>query len=188
MKAILLDGYGTLVEITEKHHPFRMLGGDNKLARRAFYEKALCEDLTPEQLLAPFGMSECEIGSIVSRLNAETQSIRAFEDSIAFLNHLNEAGVPWMIVSNLAKPYCQPLLNALQIDAGQCRFSCLTGLLKPDAMALLGPCEELGCDPSEALMIGDSLRDDVGGAIAAGLQYFHLDRSRHTLWDVPGIR
>jgi len=183
MKAILLDGYGTLVKITDRRNPFRNVGGEEKSQRRRFYEQALSLDISTQDLLEPLGLDRSQIDEILEALSIETLSIQPYPEALAFLSHLEALGLPWLIVSNLAQPYCQPLIKALGISPLQCRFSCVTGLLKPDPSALLQPCADLGFNPQDVLMIGDSLRDDVGGAKAAGLKYFHLDRSLHTLWD-----
>lgn len=187
MKAILLDGYGTLVQITDRRNPFRHVGGDDRDQRRRFYENALSVDMSAQALLEPLGLEKTQTDSILQALQAETLSIEAYPEAPAFLAHLDDLGLPWLVVSNLAQPYCQPLITALGISPLQCRFSCVTGLLKPDPEAMLQPCTDLGLHPSEVLMIGDSVRDDVGGAKAAGLNYFHLDRTRHTLWDALGM-
>ena len=47
---------------------------------------------------------------------------------------------------------------------------------KPDPGAFLGSCSQLGVEPGEALMVGDSLVADVEGALGAGLGAVLLDR------------
>lgn len=183
MKAILLDGYGTLVQIADKRHPFRQVGGEDKLQRRRFYDRALSANITPQALLAPLGLDQSAQGAILEALLAETRSVQAYPEAQEFLARLDALRIPWLVVSNLAQPYCEPLINALGISPLRCRFSCMTGLVKPDPRAMLQPCAELGFAPGEVLMIGDSLRDDVGGAQSAGINSFYLDRSQHTLWD-----
>lgn len=187
MKAILLDGYGTLVQIADKRHPFRQVGGEDKLQRRRFYNRALSANLTPQALLEPLGLDQSAQEAILEAILAETRSVQAYPDAQEFLARLDALGLPWLVVSNLAQPYCEPLINALGISPLQCRFSCVTGLIKPDPRAMLQPCADLSVAPSDVLMIGDSLRDDVGGAKAAGVNSFHLDRSQHTLWDALSL-
>lgn len=187
MKAILLDGYGTLVQIADKRHPFRQVGGEDKLQRRRFYNRALSANLTPQALLEPLGLDQSAQEAILEAILAETRSVQAYPDAQEFLARLDALGLPWLVVSNLAQPYCEPLINALGISPLRCRFSCVTGLIKPDPKAMLQPCADLSVAPSDVLMIGDSLRDDVGGAKAAGVNSFHLDRSQHTLWDALSL-
>lgn len=187
MRGILLDGYGTLVRITQPRHPFKHIGRNDKGLRRRFYERALSESLAPAELLDSLGQADANLNEMMAALTEETASIEAYPEARPFLNRLNALRIPWLVVSNLAEPYCLPLMRALDIEAYQCRFSCRTGLVKPDPRALRAACEDLSLDPSDVLMVGDSLKDDVGGAKAAGLKSFHLDRTRHTLWDVPGL-
>jgi FMN phosphatase YigB (HAD superfamily) len=49
-------------------------------------------------------------------------------------------------------------------------LSCEVGVRKPDARFFAAVAEALGVDPHEALFVGDSVRDDVRGAAAAGMQ------------------
>ncbi len=51
------------------------------------------------------------------------------------------------------------------------------GVGKPDAAIFRHALERLACDPSQAVMIGDSLARDVDGAIAAGLGAVWVNRS-----------
>jgi putative hydrolase of the HAD superfamily len=48
---------------------------------------------------------------------------------------------------------------------------------KPDPRAFHAACRHLGVAPTETIMVGDSLRHDVRGAIGAGLQAVLLDRA-----------
>jgi putative hydrolase of the HAD superfamily len=58
---------------------------------------------------------------------------------------------------------------------------------KPDPRAFHAACGRLGADPSETVMIGDSLRNDVRGAHRAGLHAVLLDRSgRYAGKTLPG--
>lgn len=55
-------------------------------------------------------------------------------------------------------------------------LSCDEGVLKPDGAMFERAAARLGVDPAEALMVGDSLEEDVRGAIAAGMRAVHLRR------------
>jgi putative hydrolase of the HAD superfamily len=50
------------------------------------------------------------------------------------------------------------------------------GKTKPHPTIFLAALELLGVEPDDAVMIGDSLEDDVEGARAAGIQALLLDR------------
>jgi len=49
-------------------------------------------------------------------------------------------------------------------------LSCEVGVRKPDPRFFAAVAEALGVDPREAMFVGDSVRDDVRGAAAAGMQ------------------
>ena len=49
-------------------------------------------------------------------------------------------------------------------------LSCEVGVRKPDPRFFAAVAEALGVAPGEAVFVGDSMRDDVLGAVAAGMQ------------------
>ena len=55
-------------------------------------------------------------------------------------------------------------------------FSSALGIAKPNPEVFLHGLEELEVDPSAAAHIGDSRREDIEGAVAAGMTGLHLDR------------
>lgn len=56
-------------------------------------------------------------------------------------------------------------------------LSCDCGALKPDRELFRLAAERLGLPPGQILMVGDRRREDVDGAISAGMQAILLDRS-----------
>jgi putative hydrolase of the HAD superfamily len=52
------------------------------------------------------------------------------------------------------------------------------GVEKPDRRIFAEALKRLGVEPEAALHVGDSSLEDVEGAIAAGMEALHLDRSR----------
>ena len=97
------------------------------------------------------------------------------------LDALAERGLALGIVSNWDS-HLPALLDGLDLTR---RFSTVavsaieeTG--KPDSEIFRRACARLGFDPGECLHVGDSLREDYEGALAAGLAALHLDRDgRH---------
>jgi len=63
----------------------------------------------------------------------------------------------------------EPLLDATCL-------SCDEGRIKPDPLFFRAASARLGLPPSEVVMVGDSIEDDVMGALGAGLAAVHLDR------------
>jgi putative hydrolase of the HAD superfamily len=61
------------------------------------------------------------------------------------------------------------------------------GADKPDPEIYRRAMELVGLEPNETLHVGDDVVRDWEGATAAGLQVFHLDRSRNSLRDLLTI-
>jgi putative hydrolase of the HAD superfamily len=58
------------------------------------------------------------------------------------------------------------------------------GRVKPHESIFLAVLAQLGAQPGEAAMVGDSLADDIEGARALGIRAFLLDREdRHPEWE-----
>ena len=95
------------------------------------------------------------------------------------LSHLDEARIPWGVVTNKPQRFTEPLLEALRLaDRVACAVSGDTlQKRKPDPAPLLHACELAGLDPVESIYVGDSSRDiEAGkaagmGTIAAGYGY-----------------
>jgi len=70
----------------------------------------------------------------------------------------------------------QPPAELTGVEVGIVIDSAVVGVAKPDPAIFSFALDALGVPPSEAVLhVGDSLRYDVAGALAAGLQPVHLD-------------
>jgi phosphoglycolate phosphatase len=86
------------------------------------------------------------------------------------LRQLEDASIPWGVVTNKPQRLTEPLLAALQLaDRIAC---CVSGdtltLRKPDPAPLLHACELVGINVHECVYVGDSPRDIEAGR-AAGM-------------------
>lgn len=187
MKGLILDGYGTLVRIGNRKNPYRYLAMRNGVDRRAAYEYALTHDVAFADLLQHHHVPVEHARCAEQLLALELQSIEPYPEARHFLNQLDKHNVPWRILSNLATPYCEPLLLALGISEDRCLFSCKQGVLKPHANAFELAARSMQLTPAEIMMVGDSIRDDVDGALAAGMAAFHLRRPEQDLFDLPMV-
>ncbi|KRB80278.1 hypothetical protein ASE01_01955 [Nocardioides sp. Root190] len=103
---------------------------------------------------------------------------RAFDDAAATLDRARAAGLPVGILTNGEQAVQTEKLRRtglLRADVPVFASSALPAA-KPDPRSYLTACAALGAEPSATLMVGDSLRHDVVGAQAAGLQARLLDR------------
>jgi len=86
------------------------------------------------------------------------------------LSHLDEANIPWGVVTNKPQRFTVPLMQALRLAE---RSACVVSgdtlqQRKPDPAPLLHACKLAGVNPAESLYVGDSSRDIETGK-AAGL-------------------
>lgn len=182
MKGIILDGYGTLVQITRQCYPYRNIENMDRMSRHSFYGYVLTRDLTHEQVLAAYQVPEALAQRSIVKMNKELASVQPYPEALDFLRQLDEHGIAWRILSNLATPYCKALTDALGITDDRCFFSCREGMLKPHPDFFNLAARSLGLPANEILMVGDSKRADVEGAHYAGMHALHLQRPEMDLW------
>jgi len=95
----------------------------------------------------------------------------------ATLAALGRLGLRLAVVSNWDERL-PPLLDDLglgrRFDAVV--YSAAIGVEKPDPRIFLHALERLGVAPEDAVHVGDSVREDVEGALAAGMEALHLVR------------
>ena len=101
----------------------------------------------------------------------------AYEDTVPTLEALQELGVKVCLLSNAGVPIrtvldregLTPLINGVVL-------SCEVGLVKPDIRIFQTALDAIACPANEALMVGDSGRDDSGGT-ALGIRTLILPRT-----------
>ncbi len=101
----------------------------------------------------------------------------AYEDTVPTLEALQEMGVTVCLLSNAGVPIrtvldregLTPLINGVVL-------SCEVGLVKPDIRIFQTALDAIACPANEALMVGDSGRDDSGGT-ALGIRTLILPRT-----------
>jgi phosphoglycolate phosphatase len=78
---------------------------------------------------------------------------------------LHKAGIAWGVVTNKLSRFALPLMNKMSFDpaAGAIVTPDHVELPKPDPESILLACEQLACEPTETLFIGDHLRDIEAG-------------------------
>jgi len=95
----------------------------------------------------------------------------AYPDAVPALESLRAAGLRRVAASNwdcsLPDGLAMAGLGGLLDGAVS---SAVAGAAKPDPAVFLAALELAGCEPGEALFAGDSLENDVEGALACGMQ------------------
>ena len=91
------------------------------------------------------------------------------------LDELRRAGLKIGLVSNSARDVREfAVHHALDIDAGISSFH--HGKTKPHASIFRAVLDLLEVEPAEAAMVGDTVEDDIEGALAIGMQAVLVDR------------
>jgi FMN phosphatase YigB (HAD superfamily) len=203
--AVLLDAYGTLVELDD---PFgrlraairRHLGVDidAAAAERAFraemeHYSTGCHVAADADSLAEF-QAECAVvlldglpldadAEAGRRVLADAVAFRVLPDVRALLAGLERADAATAVVSNWDYSLRRTLAGlGLEFDA---IVTCAeTGVRKPDPRIFAEALGRLGVEPGRALHVGDRPDSDGAGATAAGIDYRIVDRTG--LADAPG--
>ena len=113
-----------------------------------------------------------------------------YPDTISVLRRLKEAGYELGIISNFDTRLF-PILRALGLHTlfDSVTISSLAGFAKPASGIFSYALAQHAVGPEEAVHVGDSLRDDVQGALNAKLQGVLLDRQeRHGNGHHPTIQ
>jgi len=172
-RAVAFDAFGTLVYIGRKRHPFE------RLIRQA-RDRA---EALPSPMAQPIGLADyaAALGlphpdAELAMLDEELATIVLYPDTLDALRRVRELGVKVAVASNLALPYAAPLKALLGdlVDIWYLSFD--AGAIKPERAFYVGLTARLGCDASELLMVGDTWRDDIVGAVEAGSRARWVDR------------
>jgi HAD superfamily hydrolase (TIGR01509 family) len=168
IEALAFDGFGTLVDITDKRRPFRALLANepsNALLQRAMKYPLGLRELS-QQLSSP--ISEERLAELEADLSTELKSVRLRPGMDLVWQAVQRAGLQIAICSNLAEPYQQPLFEQLPRVPDVSVLSFQTRLMKPQPEIYHLVCNRLGLEPRRILFVGDSMQMDVVGPSAIG--------------------
>ena len=188
-QAVFLDALGTLVEL-EPPWPrlAEALGLSSEQVRPALLkEMSYYRDHAHEAINAvTLRELRAECAALVEReLGVEVSSdalmgsirFRAYPDALPALTRLRELGLRLICVSNWDYALPMVLADVGLVDAVDFAVtSAAFGARKPDPAIFRAALEVAGCEPGEALHVGDSPAEDVEGARAAGIRALLIDR------------
>ena len=116
-----------------------------------------------------------QIALEITRGWESSENFELYEDAIPVLSELRERGLKIGLVSNTSRDLDAFIRHfALDVDAWISSGS--HGKVKPSPTIFRVVLDLLEVAPEEAVMVGDSLVDDVEGARALGMRAFLLDR------------
>ena len=187
IRFVLFDAFGTLLQISQGRHPYRQILKEGTRQGRRPQPDDLRQILTRNLNLAEaaelFGIKiqSAHMADIEGDLEADLQSIEAFEDGLRAVEILQAKGIKIAVASNLAAPYASSI-RRLYPTVDAYGFSFALGAMKPEPFFYRGTCELLGVDTSyysggdNVAMIGDSEKCDRDGPNAVGIPGFLLNR------------
>jgi HAD superfamily hydrolase (TIGR01549 family) len=108
-----------------------------------------------------------------------SENFELFEDAIPVLEELRRAALRIGVVSNGIRDLTQFVAHH-ELDVDAIVDSRTHGRVKPHPTIFQAALDLLGVDAGEAVMVGDSLEEDVEGARALGMRAILIDREdRH---------
>ena len=196
--AVLLDAYGTLVELDD---PFERLRAavrrhlgvdvDPAVAERAFraemeHYSTGCHVVADADSLAAFraecarvlldGLPVDADADAAQRVLSDAVAFRVLPDVRALLAGLEAADVATAVVSNWDYSL-RRTLAALGLEFDAIVTCGETGVRKPDPRIFAEALGRLGVEPARALHVGDGPESDGAGARAAGIDVRIVDRT-----------
>ena len=103
------------------------------------------------------------------------ENFELYEDTLPVLEELRAAGLKVGLVSNSARDVREfARHHAVEIDAGLSSFH--HGKTKPHESIFRAVLALLEVDANEAVMVGDTVEDDINGALAIGMRAILVDR------------
>jgi putative hydrolase of the HAD superfamily len=193
-RAVFLDALGTLVELEPPWTRLACALGDARdapveaaMRKEMAYYREHAHEAVDDEALAEL-RERC--AALLSRELGREVDVATMMSAIRFhpaadarpaLSRLRELGLKLVCVSNWDVSLPQvlddagigPLLDGVVTSAG-------AGARKPDPAIFNAALELAGCEPGEALHVGDTPEEDVAGAEAAGISALLLDRSGKT--------
>lgn len=182
IRAIAFDLFGTLVHIGKPRHPYAQLllalGLDPEQVK-SHRRWIMANDVGLVGVAYGLGGNEplslAKLDHIERELYAELATVRPYPETLNVLRQLQNEGIKIGIASNLAAPYAIPVQAMLpQLNAYTWSFK--VGAVKPEAAFFNEVASALDVAPAEILMVGDNPKNDVAGAIAAGMQAVRIAR------------
>ena len=111
----------------------------------------------------------------ITRAWERHENFELYDDVADTLAALRSAGLRIGLVSNSARDVREfGDHHRLDVDAGISSFH--HGRTKPHASIFRAVLDLLGVEPGEAAMVGDTIADDIEGALALGMRAILLDR------------
>ena len=186
-RAIVFDLGGVLLDWNPRYLYRRLFDGDEAAMERFLAEVCTMEwhhahdlGVPPERTCAALAQAHPEQAELIWAWSKRSEEMIAgpIDGTVAILAELKSAGVPCYALTNMERetyPLRRERFNFLSWFDGTVVSAC-EGVAKPDPAIFGIALDALGLPADGSVLhVGDSLRYDVAGAVAAGLQPVHMD-------------
>jgi len=188
IKAIVFDLWNTLIyrknngaEIDKEFA--EILEVNEKDWKELRDEYLLVEEYDSIEDIAIFACTKLKVNGgnkrdkLVEHTKKSLEDVKIYEDTLPTLEYLKRMGIKVGLLSNTSTPFKKPFYDLdLKKYFNYAVLSCEVGLAKPDKDIYRFILKKLDVHFMDALMIGDSLKDDYEGALNVGLDALLLDR------------
>ena len=116
-----------------------------------------------------------ECAAEMTRAWEHAENFQIFEDVLPVLAELRERGLKLGLVSNTGRNL-EEFVRHHGLDVDAAVSSGMHGKTKPHPTIFQAALARLGVAPEAAVMVGDSIEDDIDGAKAVGMRAVLLDR------------
>jgi putative hydrolase of the HAD superfamily len=139
------------------------------------------------------GPAARELAIEMTRLWERSENFDLYDDALPVMEQLRRSGLKLGLVSNGGRELHE-LVAHHRLDVDCAIASRSHGWTKPHPTIFRAALDVLGIEAPEAVMVGDSVEDDVEGAIAVGMRAFLIDREDRypgapsrlrDLWQLP---
>lgn len=187
-RAVVFDVFGTLAKIDDPFLRKRvpsLLGVSPREWLRTVRDSLLRVDLVSLEGFVEYICTEladdagrsrrAECRALVEKCLSE---VELFQGVLPLIRFLRRRGFKLGIVSNLSSAHAVPLQRLGVLDAvDAAALSFRVGRIKPDPEIYASVCGELEIEPGDALMVGDSLLNDVRAPAALGFATLYVGDS-----------
>jgi HAD superfamily hydrolase (TIGR01549 family) len=123
------------------------------------------------------GPQVVEIACEITRRWHKAGSFELYDDALPVLRELRSHGLKLGLVSNTSRDL-GAFVRHFDLDVDGWISSGAHGKVKPSPLIFRAALDLIGVEAGDAVMVGDSLEDDVEGALAVGMRAVLIDRVR----------
>ena len=179
-KAVIFDCFGTLMQIKDKHMPYKYLKEElyknniviEDFAKIVMDRKCEIEDI---EKLAQFKFNNEQKIRFKQMLEKELRSVQIYEDVNQYLKELKIKNIKTILCSNLAYPYGRSA-TSMTLPLDKYVLSYEVGYIKPQSEIFQLCLNQYNLNKDEVVYVGDSVKDDYNGATEFGIKPFLIKR------------